>query len=122
MPNPGDVVGFFSDEAEKRKFHLCVCSTGKYLFLNSPKPRSYPGDYHIPSADVPLDPTPEGYSIVSCTALMTIPDDELKRRQASIKGRISNAILKELVAFVEGLTVLSQDEKDAIIDGLADWL
>jgi hypothetical protein len=122
MPNPGDVVGFVSDEAGKHKFHLCVCPTGKYLFINSPKPRSYPGDFHVPSAEVPLPPTPEGYSIVSCTVLMSIPDAELAKRKAATKGKVSSSVLKDLIAFVEGLTVLSQDEKDAIIDGLADWL
>jgi hypothetical protein len=122
MPNPGDVVGFFSDEAGKHKFHLCVCPTGKYLFLNSPKARGFDGDFHVPCNEVPLDPTPEGYSIISCTTLMAIPDAELKRRKAATKGRISNVILTKLVAFVEGLDVLSQDEKDAITDGLADWL
>jgi hypothetical protein len=53
---------------------------------------------------------------------MTISDAELKQRQANIKGQISNAILKELVVFVEDLTVLSQEDKDALIEGLADWL
>lgn len=53
---------------------------------------------------------------------MTITDAELRRLGATIKGKISGTILKELVTFVEDLTVLSQDQKDAIIDGLADWL
>jgi hypothetical protein len=121
-PSPGDVVGFWSDEAGKHKFHLCVCPTGKFLFLNSPKAKSYPGDFHVPCSEVPLEPTPEGYSVVSCNDLMTISEVKLKQLKATTKGRISNVILKDLLAFVEELTILSQNEKDAIIDGLADWL
>lgn len=67
MAKPGDVVGFWSDIAGKHKFHLCICPTGKFLFLNSPKARSYPGDFHVPCAEIPLEPTPEGYSVISCT-------------------------------------------------------
>ena len=51
-----------------------------------------------------------------------VSNDDLKRLKAVTKGKISSKILKDLVAFVEGLTVLSQDEKDAIVDGLADCL
>jgi hypothetical protein len=123
MPNPGDVVGFWSDIAGKHKFHLCICPTGKFLFLNSPKTRSYPGDFHVPCAEVPLDPTPEGYSVVSCTPPMAISEAELKRLNATTKDRrVSNKVLKELLEFVETLSTLSQDEKDEIINGLADWL
>jgi len=122
MAKPGDVVGFWSDIAGKHKFHLCICPTGKYLFLNSPKARSYPGDFHVPCSEVPLDPTPEGYSIVSCGAPMAISDAELKKLKATTKGRVSNQALKDLVAFVESLTTLSQDEKDEIVDSLAEWL
>lgn len=122
MADPGDVIACWNDAAGKHKFHLCVCSTGKFLFLNSPKSKSYAGDFHVPSDDVPLEPTPEGYSIVSCTYLMKFSDADLKRLKAVTKGKIPNRVLRDLVTFVEGLTVLSQDEKDAIIDGLADWL
>jgi hypothetical protein len=122
MPSPGDVIGFWSDDVQKHKFHLCVCPTGKYLFINSPKKRSYPGDFHVPSADVPLEATPEGYSIISCTHLVKMTDGELARWKATTKGKLPARILRDLVKFVEGLSVLSSKERDAIIDGLADWL
>jgi hypothetical protein len=123
MPKPGDVVGFHSDIAGKHKFHLCICPTGKFLFLNSPKARSYPGDFHVPCSEIPLDPTPEGYSVISCTPPMTISDAELARLGAKTKDRrVSSQVLRDLLEFVESLTTLSQDEKDEIIDGLADWL
>jgi hypothetical protein len=122
MAKPGDVIGFWSDVANKHKFHLCICPTGKFLFLNSPKTRTYPGDFQVPCSEVPLDPTPEGYSIISCTIPMVLSDAELKRVNANTKGQVTKRVLRDLVAFVENLPSLSQDDKDAIIDGLADWL
>lgn len=122
MPDPGDVVGFFSAEANKHKYHVCVCSTGKYLFLNSPKATAYDGDFHVSSANVPLPPTPEGYSIISCTHLTTISDADLSRLNARVRGRIPAEVLVDLVKFVENCQVLSADEQREIIDGLADWL
>jgi hypothetical protein len=126
MASPGDVYGFWNADAGENgryKYHLCVCPSGKFLFLNSPKlPKTYAGDFHVPSLDVPLDPTPEGYSIISCTTLIEIPENKFKSLKPTYKGTISKAHLTRLVAFVETLDVLSQDEKDAILDGLADWL
>jgi hypothetical protein len=102
MFNPGDVIWFLSDQAGKAKFHLCVCSTGKFLFINSPKTKAYPGDFNVPCADIDcLDPTPEGYSIISCTHLTTISDNDLKRLKAKKKGAVANKLL--------------------ILEGLADW-
>ena len=114
MPSPGDVVGCWNAGANKHKFHLCVCPTGKFLFINSPKARSYPGDFHVPSPDMPLDPTPEGYSIVSCTAVTLISDAELKRLKAVTKGRVPARVLRDLVKFVESSTILSQEDKEQI--------
>ena len=102
------VVWFWSDIAGKHKFHLCICPTGKFLFLNSPKARSYAGDFHVPSAEIPLDPTPEGYSVVSCTQPMTISDRELSRLKAvTKKQRVSRKVLKDILEFVETLPTLS---------------
>ena len=43
----GDVIRFQSIEANKVKFHLCISLDGHYLFINSPKLTSYPGDYYF---------------------------------------------------------------------------
>src|ERR1700724_3437738 len=101
MPNPGDVVGFFNAQANKHKYHVCVCPTGKYLFLNSPKAKAHPGDFHVASADVPLPPTPQGYSIISCTLLTTISEAQFKRLNGKILGKLPANALKDLIKFVE---------------------
>ncbi|MGY2988701.1 hypothetical protein [Bradyrhizobium sp. USDA 4508] len=122
MFSPGDVVEFWSDGAGKKKFHLCVHHDGSFLFLNSPKRKPFPGDFNIPSADVAcLTPTPEGYSVLSCTHLTKRTSSELKRLKAKKLGQVNGKVLIRLIAFVEKTPVLSQEDKDAIVDGLADW-
>ena len=61
------------------------------------------------------------YSIVSCTRLMRRSDDDLKKSKAKKLGKVGPKVLIRLIAFVEKTPVLPQEEKDAIIDGLADW-
>jgi hypothetical protein len=121
MFNPGDVIEFWSDEAGKKKYHLCV-GNGSFLFLNSPKAKAFAGDFQIPSKDIScLPPTPEGYSIVSCTRLMQRSEAALKKAKAKKLGSVDNKVLLRLVVFVEKTPVLSQEDKDAIVDGVADW-
>jgi hypothetical protein len=122
MFSPGDVVGFWSDIAGKHKYHLCVHQDRLFLFINSPKRKPYPGDFNVPSSEIPCLPaTPEGYSIISCTHLVRQTDAELKRLKAKKYGVIYSKVLLRLIAFVEKTPVLSDEDKDAIIEGLADW-
>ena len=61
MFSPGDVVGFWSDIAGKHKYHLCVHEDGLFLFINSPKRKSYPGDFNVLSDEITcLLATPKG--------------------------------------------------------------
>jgi hypothetical protein len=123
MYSPGDVVWLWSAEANKPKYHLCICSTGKFLFINSPKAKSFPGDFSVPCSDIPcLPPTPEGNSIISCTLVIPLKDAELKKRKAEKKGTVASSVLLRLCTFVDNATFLSQDDKDAILNGLGDWL
>jgi hypothetical protein len=121
MFSPGDVVLIWNDDVGKEKFHLCICPTGKFLFLNSPKKKAYPGDFNVPSAEIPLPPTPEGYSVISCTHLIMLAPSDFKRLRAIKKGTVSNKLLLKLIAFVDKTPVLSEEEKDAILEGLGDW-
>src|SRR5258707_4367573 len=101
MFSPGDVIGFWSDVAGKDKFHLCIHPDGLFLFINSPKEKAYPGDFNLPCSDITcLDPTPEGYSIFSCTHLIRQTDSELKKLKARKKGTVDNKVLLRLIAFV----------------------
>lgn len=122
MFSPGDVIQFWNDEAGKNKYHLCVNQDGSFLFLNSPKEKSYAGDFQIPCDEIKcLDPTPEDYSIVSCTHLTKRTEPQLKRLKAKKLGNVDGKVLIRLIAFVEKTPVLTQEDKDAIVDGLADW-
>lgn len=48
-------------------------------------------------------------------------DPELKKLKAKRIGKVDIKVLPRLIAFVEKTPVLPQEDKDAIIDGLADW-
>jgi hypothetical protein len=122
MFSPGDVVGFWSATAGKHKYHLCINQDGLFLFINSPKRKPYPGDFNVQSDEIPCLPaTPEGYSIISCTHLVRQSDPELRKLKAEKYGTIDSKVLLRLIAFVEKTPVLSDEDKDAIIEGLADW-
>jgi len=122
MFSPGDVIGFESDIAGKHKYHLCIHQGGLFLFINSPKPKAFPGDFSIPSNEISCLPaTPEGYSIVSCTQLIRQTDAELKKLKAKKYGSVESKVLIRFIAFVEKTPVLTDEDRDAIIEGLADW-
>lgn len=123
MFNLGDVIRFVSIEAGKVKYHLCISLDGHYLFMNSPKVISYPGDYFIPCSEVPfLPPTPSGQSIISCTLVMQKSDTDLKRCGAKKLGSISLDTLRGLVRFVKESAVLTDDEKDIFYNATGDWI
>lgn len=123
MHKPGDVILFWNDGASKQKYHLCISLNGKYLFLNSPKKKQYEGDLILPCSDFPfLEPTEAGSSIVCCTLIVAPTDDELKGRKALYKGTADRAVLLKIIGFVEESDVIADDERDAILDGLGDWL
>lgn len=122
MFSPGDVIGFHSDAAGKHKYHLCIHQNGSFLLVNSPKTKPFPGDFNVPSDEISCLPaTPEGYSIVSCTLVVKQTEAELKKLKAKKYGRINSKVLIRLIAFVEKTPVLPDEDKEAIIEGLADW-
>lgn len=119
----GDVIRFASIEAGKTKYHLCISLDGNFLFINSPKSTSYPGDYLIPCSELPfLPPTPSGQSIISCTLVMKKTDSELRRCNAKKVGSVSLDVIRGLVKFVRSSPVLTDDEKDAFFEAAADWI
>lgn len=123
MHKPGDVVLFWSGDAGKEKYHLCISLAGRYLYLNSPKVRIYEGDLTLPCEDFPfLDPTPTGQSIVCCSLVLTPAATELQSRRMELKGTVGSDVLMKIIEFVESSDVLADDERDQILDGLGDWL
>lgn len=123
MFQPGDVVHLYSVIAGKPKYHLCVSINGHFLFINSPKARQYPGDFIFPCSEMPFIPsTDNGDSIISVTQIVHFSDQELRRMRATRKGSVPIALLRDLLAFIENTTVLSQSDKDLLLDGLGEWL
>jgi hypothetical protein len=124
MFSTGDVVSFFSEEAEKRKFHLCISVGGYFLFINSPKSyRSFPTDFRVDARHLPfLEERPEGYSIVSCSLVMRKTRSELLKMKAKREGVMPVVIMRELFAFIEASDVIEPATKAQIIDELADWI
>lgn len=123
MFSPGDVVLLFKGPANKPKFHLCISLNGYYLYVNSPKARSFPGDVVFPCSEFAfLDPTPSGLSIVSCNVVLPLSDRDLRAGRAVRKGTVSKAVLRAIVAEIESSTILPQEQIDQALYGLGDWL
>lgn len=47
---------------------------------------------------------------------------QLKAAKAVCLGSVSVSLLRKVLQFVEDSPVLSDEEKDQILDGLGDWL
>lgn len=119
----GDVIRFYSDEAEKQKYHLCISFENHFLFLNSPKKQVYPGDFVVPCTDIPCLPATEsGNSIISCTLIMRKSEAELSTLKAQKIGSVSMELITRLGRFVRASPVLSDDEKDAFCEAAGDWI
>ncbi len=123
MFDPGDVIAFWSERAEKRKYHLCISLSGHYIFLNSPKSKAYPGDLIVDCIEFPfLTPTPEGFTNISCTVVMQMSSADLKRHRARRLGAVSHDLLRRILHFVENSPVVPDRTRQEILDGLADWI
>lgn len=118
----GDIVAFESNDANKRKYHLCISIDGYYIFLNSPKPASYPGDFIVSCTDLPgVPPTPSGKSIISCTLVMKKSDAELVKCKAKKLGSVKPSLLADLAIFVRTSPVLTEEEREIFFDAAGDW-
>jgi|SRR5665213_571105 len=119
----GDVIRFHSAIAGKVKYHLCISMGGHYLLINSPNSTSYPGDFVVPCSDFPfLKPTPEGVSVVCCTLILEIDDATLAKLSPVKRGSVSIDLLKRLVKFVQASPVMSDEDKECIMDAVGDWV
>jgi hypothetical protein len=119
----GDVIRFHSDEAGKVKYHLCISLDGAYLFLNSPKAITYPGDFLVPCSELPfLAPTEEGYTIISCSLVMKKSDVELITAGAKKLGCVPADVLRDLAEFVSGSQILTDEERENFLEAVGDWI
>ena len=53
---------------------------------------------------------------------MSKTDAELRALQAEKKGRCATSLLTKIVGFAENCDALSDDDKERVINGLADWI
>lgn len=122
MFRPGDVIKCESEHAPYPKWHLCVSDEGHFVYLNSPKAKAWPGDYPIDAAEVPfIPPHPSGQSIISCRNVMLKTAADLKAANATLEGRLSSAVLTELLIFVDGNPVMAEEDQEKMLNGLGDW-
>lgn len=121
----GDVVLFYREQAGYKKFHLCVCiqDSSYFLFINSPKLKNFAGDFLIDASAIPfLEPTKQGYSIISCNRLLRFSTSDMRKQKTIIKGQINKKIIKKLMAFIDESTLLNETEKVIAIEGLSSSL
>lgn len=121
--HPGDIVGFHSPVAGKRKWHLCVNAAGWFLHLNSPKERLRKGELEINCEELPGVPhTNSGKSIVSCTMVLRLTADRLELFGAEKEGAIGTETATAILAHIKAAGVLSPFEKGPVIEGLTAFL
>ena len=71
IPRVGDVLMWWNEDLQKNKFYLCVSTDFTFLYLNSPKDRQYPSDFHIPEKALKnLFPTGYGHSVLCCSTFV----------------------------------------------------
>lgn len=121
-----DVIRFYNPEAGRNgkvKFHLCIGIGGYFFFINSPKPQKYPTDFVFECSELPfIVPTESGNSIVSCSKLLKIPNDELNRLNAKKIGEIGDGLMSKLARFVMTSPVLTEEQREEILEAMGDWL
>ena len=123
MFRPGDVVKFYSFVANKQKFHLCISITGGFLFLNSYKNKSFTGDLVVPCTEILcLEPTESGKSVVSCSLIVRMDNQQLRHVRAEKIGTVNNSLLVDVIRYIENSPVLSAEDKELVLDGLGDWV
>ena len=119
--NPGEVVHAISNKAighkKKPKYHLCVSSyCAQYLFINS-KAWIGGGSFKITNKEVPKLTNPVSY--ISCNNLLPISDDYMKENRAKRVGKLPPGTILRLIDYADTCDVLSEEEKEIIIDGLS---
>lgn len=81
------------------------------------------GDYEIDASVITGVPDHEsGKSIISCTKAMQFTDADLVALSATKTGAVQTSVLADLYFFVENLTTLTPETRDAILDGLGEWI
>ncbi len=116
----GDILGFVSNQAEnhprKYKLHVLICVRENiFLFINTSGNRE--GVMFITQDDWP-EMLRES-SFISCRPVQ-YPAEKIKK--ASSKGRLSDAALNRLMDHLEESEILTANDKEVLVDAIADYL
>jgi len=119
---PGEVVKVRSvqvaKQAPKPKYHLCICGhQGYYFFINS---RSWQDSFQITKAELPALPKPQSH--IACNTLLPITDEYMAENRAGSVGRLSKNVIVRLIEHIDACDVLTEEEKEIVIDGLTGAL
>jgi len=124
MFSVGDVILMLSDRVEadgkpyrKPKYHVCVCVRERiYFFVNSKG--VFADSFRITHAE--FSALPNRVSYIGCGTPLRIPDGEFRRRQHRVVGRLPDDVLVRLIDHVNDAKALTEEEKDLIVDALAE--
>ena len=120
---PGDIVRFQSPTAGKLKYHLCIMTgteqkASAFLFINS-RP-GYNGDFVLNDGAIPnLPKSPTGKSVISCSQLVRLRQDQLTLYRADKIGKITISVARKLHIFIEDVPTLTENERLIVLDGLS---
>ena len=122
MFSPGEVVFVVSDQAKgyktRDKYHLCICGfQGFYFFINS---KSWEGSFTLTHSD--FEELPKDESFIACNTVLEINDQYMKENSARSIGQLSPSIVSELIDHLNDCEVLSEFDKERVIDGLSGAL
>ena len=122
MFTSGEVIFVESDQAKgyrsRNKYHTCICGArGIYFFINS---KNWDGSFQLLHEDFPA--LPNAHSYIACNTILPVPDEYMRQHNAKSEGMLPREIIKKLIDHVESCNVLTDDEKETVIDGLTTAL
>lgn len=122
MFSSGEVVFVESDQAagyrRRNKYHTCICGArGIYFFINS---RNWEGSFELLHDEFPALPNAQSY--IACNTVLAVSDQYMKQNNARSEGMLPRLVIEKLIDHVENCDVLSDDEKEIVIDGLTTAL
>ncbi len=116
---PGDVFAWYRPEPiGKRKFHLCLSYDYDFVFLNTPKDKFFPSDYHIKAVDLSfLKPTATRLSSVSCANLQAVGSDtQFRSFKPERLGNLATDILIEVLEHICNIGTATGEEIERLSD------
>lgn len=116
MPDPGDIVEFYSRIAGKRKYHICLCigdKDGVYKFLMINSKSGFKSDVIFLDGEIPgLPKSPTGESVISLSQIARIKSEKLALWQPAVVGKIPTKVINALQETLLDMPTLTKEDKD----------